>query len=244
MNQKGKEKKIAFCAQVINYFNHSVIHFINYFTSRIWKSCVGLKTLKKQQMIYNNTVNVKGIHNPSDGIILDLIECIYQRYFERDFIESEPVKHTCEILNSYVRNQGINNIILVGHSQGCIILDLAIKRIHRDMIDKSKMNIFKIYTFANPVLPSEFFKDVTNINYNNVEHFYNREDFVAKLGIANTNEHENQGYLSNIFCSKPCERDENGNRIIEDKKGHLFGAHYSLRKSDYIDGNNSNFLID
>lgn len=189
-------------------------------------------------------IKVKGIHNPSDGIFLDLIECIYQRYFERNFIESEPVKHTCDIINKYVENKDINEIIVIAHSQGCIILDLAIKRIHRDMINKKNMSNFKIYTFANPVLPEEFFKNVTNIDPTNVEHFYNKDDFVAGLGIS-TLEVENEktkiediikkegrkNYISNVFCSVKCNSAPKGE---EDKSGHLFGTHYSLKKEDYI----------
>jgi hypothetical protein len=232
-----------------NNNNEKVCFFINGIctdNNNLKNSCEKIQNQK-----YKDKIKVKGIHNPSDGIFLDLIECIYQRYFERQFIESEPVKHTCKTINKYIENKNIKEIILIGHSQGCIILDLAIKRIHRDMINKNNMNIFNIYTFANPVLPGEFFKDVTGIDKNNVEHFYNKEDFVAGLGIAilenedkknkiteEINKEKRINYISNIFCSKPCCEDQS------EKSGHLFGAHYSLRKSDYIDGNNSNFLID
>lgn len=227
-NNKNEDKKVYFFINGICTNNNSLKN-----------SCK-----KIENQIYNDEVKVKGIHNPSDGIFLDLIECIYQRYFERNFIESEPVKHTCDIINKYVENKDINEIIVIGHSQGCIILDLAIKRIHRDMINKDYMRKFKIYTFANPVLPKEFLKNVTNIIPKNVQHFYNKNDFVAGLGISTLEvenektkiediikKEERENYISNIFCSMKCNSAPEGE---EDKSGHLFGTHYSLKKKDYV----------
>ena len=88
---------------------------------------------------------VLGVHNPTTGIVFDVIECLVQRCF---------CYATLDIRNAYVKvkealeDRQYNKVIFIIHSQGAIegsmIVDWLLDEVPRDLLYQ-----LEIYTFGN-----------------------------------------------------------------------------------------------
>jgi hypothetical protein len=88
---------------------------------------------------------VLGVHNPTTGIVFDVIECLVQRCF---------CYATLDIRNAYVKvkealeNRQYNKVIFIIHSQGAIegsmIVDWLLDEVPRDLLYQ-----LEVYTFGN-----------------------------------------------------------------------------------------------
>ena len=114
---------------------------------------------------------VQGILNQSYGLFLDLAECFLQRNLG---FTTEPVARTyCVVLAALRTNN--RRAMLIGHSQGGIIVQLVVLRIalfHPELIDH--LDVITIASaaseFADPGLRS-------------CVHYANQFDLVARLGV-------------------------------------------------------------
>jgi hypothetical protein len=89
--------------------------------------------------------HVVGVHNPTTGIVFDVIECLVQRCF---------CYATLDIRNAYVQVKGAledpryNKVIFIVHSQGAIegsmIVDWLLDEVPRDLLYQ-----LEVYTFGN-----------------------------------------------------------------------------------------------
>lgn len=123
---------------------------------------------------------VIGILNRSMGTILDLLECVIQRdvsQFTRD------VRHGYVELRAALEARNTDKVVLMAHSQGCIIasliIDLLLATVSRDRLDK-----LEVYTFASA---SNHFSNPLNVlgkpTIRHVEHYANSLDPVAQFGV-------------------------------------------------------------
>lgn len=89
--------------------------------------------------------HVLGVHNPTTGIVFDVIECLVQRCF---------CYATLDIRNAYVQvkaaleDRRYNKVIFIVHSQGAIegsmIVDWLLDEVPRDLLYQ-----LEVYTFGN-----------------------------------------------------------------------------------------------
>lgn len=226
---------------------------------------------------------VTGIFNRGDGLLWDVIECAGERskYVQNpgegdstrspsaeDIVTSqrELIKRTSSSMEAQktlfkelreaVSDAKNAYIIMVAHSQGCLIL----RHVLEDLVtganpteagptetndaDLSKLreNMRErlcVFTFGNPSLhwltsspngaPGS--KDSTQLSYyaRRTEHFANSRDFVAKLGVLSNDKPSISGYGENeVFINEE-----------RDWIGHLFGTQYSLDPAHYKDGKKS-----
>ena len=114
--------------------------------------------------------------------------------------------------NRYVR--------LIAHSQGTIILRIALDILHKQR--RNDMNRLIIHTFASIA------KDFPDHGYLVLEHYANQNDSVAKLGVLNIR-YRNR-YQGIIY-------ENNGDT------GHLFNMFYSLHTNDYFPITTPNSLV-
>ncbi|PVH79240.1 hypothetical protein DL98DRAFT_389833, partial [Cadophora sp. DSE1049] len=142
------------------------------------------------------------------------------------------------------------HVVMIAHSQGCLLLRLVLEELVRagdQDIREAMLNRLCIFTFGNPSIdwkletnsegPNQTFsgqesKDLTHLSSHvlRTEHFANKEDFVAKLGVLCEKKPENSGFADDcVFINKK-------ERWI----GHLFGTQYSLNPDDYKDANGQN----
>jgi hypothetical protein len=172
-------------------------------------------------------IGVTGILNRSYGIFWDFVEAILERSFN---FETIPVHWaTCNILRE-LRNKDVKVVRLVAHSQGTIIAYLTIRKLYMELSYTKEQECLKkleVYTFANAC------RDFINPGglVGRIEHYANKRDPVAMLGILN----ENAGNRieGNVFI----------NNVRNKGKGHLFNAFYSLNAIDYMSPEGANCVL-
>ncbi|ESZ96162.1 hypothetical protein SBOR_3437 [Sclerotinia borealis F-4128] len=88
---------------------------------------------------------VLGIHNRTNGVIFDILECLIQRSLN---YASTDIRTAYRILKGKLYDPNITRIILVLHSQGAIegsmIIDWLLAEIPQDLLQK-----LEVYTFGN-----------------------------------------------------------------------------------------------
>jgi hypothetical protein len=138
------------------------------------------------------------MHNPSDGIILDLLECVVGRTLQPiSTLESSVAQILEDALNTH------HKVILIAHSQGGIITTGALYKLASKLIG-SRSRLFKkleVYTFASAAtefkLPQVY-----------SEHFCHQRDYVARIGAV--------GNMTKFT----------GRFFNYDASGHLLNTHY------------------
>lgn len=158
------------------------------------------------------------MHNPSDGFILDLLECAAGRILQ-------PVS-TLEKSVSFILEEALNNnnkVVLIAHSQGGIIASFALQKLAM-RLSGSRARLLKkleLYTFASAATEL----DLPQIY---AEHFIHDQDYVARIGVAGNVEH-----FSGRLFHYPA-------------SGHLLNAHYlkHLAENKFVseDGANSRLI--
>ncbi|KAI6088284.1 hypothetical protein F4821DRAFT_268998 [Hypoxylon rubiginosum] len=86
-----------------------------------------------------------GVHNRTDGIIFDVIECLIQRNFG---YATSDVRAAYKIIKEKLYNPKYSKVIFILHSQGGIegglVLDWLLQELPQDLLSK-----LEVYTFGN-----------------------------------------------------------------------------------------------
>ncbi|MFT6028658.1 MAG: hypothetical protein ACI8O8_000387 [Oleiphilaceae bacterium] len=148
------------------------------------------------------------MHNPSDGIFLDLLECAAGLTLQPvSTLETSVASILEEALNSH------SKVILIAHSQGGIIATGALYTLAKNLgAKKSKLlKKLEVYTFASAATEQKL-PDVYS------EHFCHTGDYVARIGVAGN------------------QKDFSGRIFNYDASGHLLNAHYlkNLTENKFI----------
>ncbi|KAK2132133.1 hypothetical protein NOF04DRAFT_1211427 [Fusarium oxysporum II5] len=142
------------------------------------------------------------------------------------------------------------HVVVIAHSQGCLLLRLALEELvtadlpDMDNFRKTMLDRLCVFTFGNPSVDWKLKRDsIMNIqplrnseqelkdldltllssHVLRTEHFANKVDFVAKLGVISEHKQADSGYAQEcVFVNRE-----------EDWIGHLFGTQYSLDYSHY-----------
>ncbi len=123
------------------------------------------------------------LHNPTDGLGLDLLESFLGRNFGIDAI---PVHWITTILEELFTCFGARKINIVAHSQGCIILGKCLHHLRQGYPEI--INSLNIFTFASPS------KSIPKVAF--AEHYANKYDLVAQLGVLHSDvPYEGQVYI-------------------------------------------------
>lgn len=150
---------------------------------------------------------IRGIYNRTYGLFVDGIECMEERSFDVD------TRLTSEIVSIIARDlddTSISKVVLIGHSQGTIILELLMNNTTIVDLVTQYPGKLSVCTFASAA--DEF----TNINGNAfTEHYANEFDPVAKIGVWSFL----GKYQGTIYMNR-------------NREGHPF-SDYSLNQADY-----------
>ncbi|KAL5333271.1 hypothetical protein BJX70DRAFT_381577 [Aspergillus crustosus] len=172
---------------------------------------------------------VTGVHNPTMGLVFDIIQCLIQRSFS---YATEDVRNSYFIIRAALLNSKHEKVVLIVHSQGGIesglIADWLLDELPQGLLRK-----LEIYTFGNAANhfnnPYRAFPDAQkenadtattesgepNTEYDNtilhIEHYANSKDFVSLWGVLN-------------FTSIPNRY--NGQVLVRPGTGHMFNQHY------------------
>lgn len=141
--------------------------------------------------------NVTGLYNPTNGFLIDCLESI----FGRSFNVREPITKAFEKI---IREQLINSnnqVVLVAHSQGAIIVSNIVHRLKKHIEAKKHLHKLRVYTFGSGA------DEMPELPYPPV-HFANTYDFIAQIGVIG------------------CESSTSGIVIKKDRFGHSFAKNY------------------
>ena len=155
--------------------------------------------------LFQKTITV--IHNPTRGIIPDLVECVFERTFDRTCDISLAVFH--EVMAAVFNGQRVK---LIGHSQGGIIVSRVLQ-----LLKQMELGIYKnieVYTFGSGADEDVL---VTGVRQ---EHFVNAYDFVSRIGMRHVMP---DGAL--------YEREIEGHLLNRDYLEHFAGGHYCGKNS-------------
>ena len=158
------------------------------------------------------------MHNPSDGLVLDLLECAVGRTMQPiSTLETSVAGILEDALDSH------GKVVLIAHSQGGIISTGALYKLAKHLIGTRSLLLKKLelYTFASAAtelkLPQVY-----------AEHFYHTRDYVARIGVAG-----NKTQFS-------------GRLFEHDATGHLLNTHYlehlRANKFEALDGGRSRLV--
>ena len=161
---------------------------------------------KYLETLLNKPINI--IHNITQTLVMDLIECLIGK--ETEYL-TEASTISLYTITSKLLDDNINKIIIICHSQGTIIVAKVLNTIKKMGLDKDiYLSKLEIYAFANCATNMSYIKN--NLPY--MEHFANDNDFVAKCGCN---------------CPQSIKKYINidGEIFInKHKSGHMLNSHY------------------
>jgi hypothetical protein len=160
------------------------------------------------------------LHNPTDGLHRDLIECIRGRTMQDTTSVAERVLDELKKHLARGKGKGRKKIVIIAHSQGTIITSELVKRLKGEKRLLSRMEVFHFAFCANE-FPDHCVR--------HVEHFANENDFVALLSLhAQPRPSIPYGVPGRIYVKAGA-------------WGHLLNAHYldHFRRGDYRDADGS-----
>ncbi|OAX78856.1 hypothetical protein ACJ72_06830 [Emergomyces africanus] len=167
---------------------------------------------------------ITGIHNPTNGLLFDIIECIFQRSFAYN---TYSTRYTYDHLKHCLIDPAVHKVVLIAHSQGGIIASMALDLLFTE-IPPVNMAKLEVYTFGsaashfnNPmrVIYPPIFNSPTTPNRRSkgviryIEHYVNGEDIVPRWGVMYNVRSAKTRYAGKVFV-------RNG------ATGHMFNQHY------------------
>ncbi|KAL2371908.1 hypothetical protein RJ035_002118 [Blastomyces gilchristii] len=175
---------------------------------------------------------ITGIHNPTNGLVWDIIECIFQRSFAYN---TYSIRYTYDHLKHCLTDPTVHKVVLIAHSQGGIIVSMALDLLFT-ILSAENMAKLEVYTFGSaaahfnnpmraiqttsiPISPSG--PSVSSptrrrrskgvIRY--IEHYVNGEDIVPRWGVMYNVRSAKTRYSGKVF-------------IRNGVTGHMFNQHY------------------
>ncbi|KAJ5454061.1 uncharacterized protein N7458_005017 [Penicillium daleae] len=177
---------------------------------------------------------VVGVHNRTNGIIFDVIECLIQRAL---LYSNSDIRQCHMLIKKALYAPGIKKVVLILHSQGGIeggmILDWLYDEVPHDLLKQ-----LEVYTFGNAAnhfnnpyrvnIPgvgagvgskhtSAYLQTQNKRAVAHIEHYANRKDFVSRWGVLHFTRKVSEDPLQNRFMGRVFERPGGG---------HQFNQHY------------------
>ncbi|KAI9143366.1 hypothetical protein BKA69DRAFT_1061502 [Paraphysoderma sedebokerense] len=169
------------------------------------------RNLKKLEVRFNQPVT--GIYNGTYGAPVDLLVCIlHQQLMAR----TKAVRDVERVIRKELL--GGNTIRILAHSQGSLILRIAVENVCKDKNEliATRLGNLHVHTFASPARNWKF---QNGKHVATTEHYANELDGVAMFGVLDPEFTEQ--YKGNIY-------------IRPGESGHIFNPSYSLDAHDYV----------
>jgi hypothetical protein len=154
------------------------------------------------------------VYNPTDGVLVDVVECLLGRTFN---MASEPSEYLLNRIKAALSFDDYEKVVLISHSQGTIITSNVIKNLLDEYKGDDRLAKLEIYTFGCAADEMDADEDLSRkhnrlVPY--VEHYANKGDLVANLGILQKRKMQAFGH-------------EYYGEIYElNRSGHYLNAHY------------------
>ena len=177
---------------------------------------VDMVTLRQELTVISETFNapVLGIHNRTYGFLGDLAECILQRAFGWQTLDTRTAE---PIIKKYLKDvANVDRVIIVTHSQGGIITSDILNAMYSEVPWDLIHGRLEVYTFASAA--REFRNPWLNDKHDHrlvshMEHYCNQLDLVCQFGALASVKDTDKMYMGRMF-------------IAEDWPGHLLNQDY------------------
>jgi len=141
-------------------------------------------------------------HNPTQGLLFDLFECMVGRTFS---FQTPVSRRLAKSLTRYLLNDHYERVVLVCHSQGGIIASSTIALLLKRKV--VGLNKLEVYTFGSAADEfAQVYDPETGQKYPFYEHYANEGDYISKIGTLHW--------------------DLPGNVFALNRTGHFLGDHY------------------
>ncbi|POR32229.1 Uncharacterized protein TPAR_07558 [Tolypocladium paradoxum] len=162
---------------------------------------------------------VVGVHNTTNGVVFDLVQCLVQRAF---LYATSDIRDCYVLVKRAIYRPGIKKVVLILHSQGGIeggmMLDWLL-----DEIPQSLLQYLEVYTFgclanhfSNPSRDTAP-KRIHERAISHIEHYANAYDFASRWGVLNFTRVRPENRLENRFM---------GRVFVNPRPGHQLNQHY------------------
>lgn len=123
---------------------------------------------------------VMGIHNPTYGILGDILECIAQRIFTYATLD---IRRAYEKISSLLADDNTKKLVLIAHSQGSIEASTVLDWLYATAPTKhiEKLEVFTFGNASNHWNCPKNSSGETIIKH--IEHYANEDDWVSRFGI-------------------------------------------------------------
>ncbi|PGG96703.1 hypothetical protein GX51_07702 [Blastomyces parvus] len=173
---------------------------------------------------------ITGIHNPTNGLVWDIIECIFQRSFAYN---TYSIRYTYDHLKHCLTDPTVHKVVLIAHSQGGIIVSMALDLLFTNL-SAENMAKLEVYTFGSaaahfnnpmraiqttsaptstPSVSSSTRRRRTKGVIRYIEHYVNGDDIVPRWGVMYNVRLAKTRYSGRVF-------------IRNGATGHMFNQHY------------------
>lgn len=186
------------------------------FEGEIWVSVNGVSTTREMHRMNARQLadvfhrQIYCFHNPTQGTVLDLLECTLGRTLNK---LTKVARKEADFLRTLFRTYPRHKVVLIAHSQGTIITGNAIEYLIKE--DKcAGLERLEVYTFGCAATEMFTVRDLTTgalVPF--YEHYANKKDYVARIGVLKDTE-KFPGFLLP------------GKVFVRHSEGHLLGEHY------------------
>ena len=170
---------------------------------------------------------VLGVHNPTTGIVFDVIQCLIQRDFN---YATQDIRNAYSDVKKALARDEISKVVFIVHSQGGIEGSLILDWLYAD-VPGVLLKKLEVYTFGNAAnhfnnpehAPDNFEpgQEMTPRDHDpdrrcvrHIEHYANNADFVSRWGVL-------------FYASQRAGKNRYRGRVYESNKGgHLLNQHY------------------
>ncbi|EAW07157.1 uncharacterized protein ACLA_018610 [Aspergillus clavatus NRRL 1] len=198
------------------------------------------------RLAYTFGRRVTGVHNPTFGIVFDIIECLIQRNFS---YATRDVRNAYAVIKEALLNPQYKKVILILHSQGGIegglVVDWLLDELPRELLQD-----LEVYTFGNAANhfnnPHRTLSDARQNacegeelpghsasksakTIRRIEHYVNSVDFVGVWGVLNFANIPNR-YMGRVFT-----RHGSGHQFIQHYLDSMFVLGKDLKTLDTND---------
>ncbi|PVH67265.1 hypothetical protein DL98DRAFT_386718, partial [Cadophora sp. DSE1049] len=203
--------------------------------------CVGKNWLQNNIDRLSRTFHrpVVGVHNKTDGVIFDLVQCLIQRSL---LFATLDIRECYVLVKKALYRPGIKKVILILHSQGGIeggmVVDWLLNEVPQDLLQ-----YLEVYTFGNianhfnnpyrnalssaaagsyAVNESADPLKIHNRAISHIEHYANSFDFASRWGVLNYTRKMPKDRLKNRFMGRVFQCPRSGHQFNQHYLGNIF----------------------
>lgn len=180
--------------------------------------------------------NVTWIANPTQGLYLDLVECIRGKVVDEP---TEPARVAAKHVGEALKER---KVVVIAHSQGTIIasnmLDLLRIEVAEGRLTQQQLAGLELYMFASC---ADTVDSQVGSDHIFIENFANQHDFVANLGSGAP---KSTFVATRPGTNVPQMRLDGDLFVHHGASGHLINQHYLFHLRDDLENSTSNFVRD